>query len=106
MAFEEDDLDDLDDLMGDKKDSAVALDEDDFFGGGNDDEDEYIPKKKKKGKEDNDPLAFLKAAQEEKQGNALKREMAEKEASAAWKKIEELNYNLISKYMDNEDKWR
>ena len=51
-------------------------------------------------------LAFLKAAQEEKQGNALKREMAEKEASAAWKKIEELNYNLISKYMDNEDKWR
>ena len=105
MAFEEDDLDDLDDLMGDKKGSAVALDEDDFFGGGND-EDEYIPKKKKKGKEDNDPLAFLKAAQEEKQGNALKREMAEKEASAAWKKIEELNYNLISKYMDNEDKWR
>jgi hypothetical protein len=32
--------------------------------------------------------------------------MAEQEASAAWKNIEELNYNLISKFMDNEDKWR
>jgi hypothetical protein len=33
MAFEEDDLDDLDDLMGDSNKKA-ALDEDDFFGGG------------------------------------------------------------------------
>lgn len=105
MAFEEDDLDDLDDLMGDsnKKD---AIDEDDFFGGGNDEEDDYVPKKKKGKAVDNDPLAFLKAAQEEKQGNALKKAMAEQEASAAWKQIEELNYNLINKFMDNEDKWR
>jgi hypothetical protein len=32
--------------------------------------------------------------------------MQESEASAAWKNIEELNYNLISKYMDTQDKWR
>ena len=32
--------------------------------------------------------------------------MQEQEASAAWKQIEELNYNLINKFMDNEDKWR
>ena len=76
MAFEEDDLDYLDDLMGDSN-KKEAIDEDDFFGGGNDDEDDYVPKKKKGKAVDNDPLAFLKAAQEEKQGNALKKAMAE-----------------------------
>ena len=63
MAFEEDDLDDIDDLMGDKP--SANLDEDDFFGDSNNEEDTYIPKKKGK-KQDDDPLAFLKAAQEEK----------------------------------------
>ena len=80
MAFEEDDLDDLDNLMGDskKKVSAAVDDEDDFFGGGNNDDDDYVPKKKK-GKAKDDPLAHLKAAQEEKEGNALKKAMMEKE---------------------------
>lgn len=62
--------------MGDGPKKSAALDEDDFFGGGNNDDDDFIPKKKK-GKNYDDPLAFLKAAQEEKQGNALKKQMAE-----------------------------
>lgn len=30
----------------------------------------------------------------------------EQEASAAWKRTDELNYNLKSQYMDHEDKWK
>jgi hypothetical protein len=33
MAFEEDDLDDLDNLMGDSNKKVVPNDVDDFFGG-------------------------------------------------------------------------
>lgn len=32
--------------------------------------------------------------------------MREQEESAAWKTSEELEYNLMNKYMDSEDKWR
>ena len=30
----------------------------------------------------------------------------EQEAQAAWKRKEEVHYNLLSKYMDQEDKWK
>ena len=73
MAFEEDDLDDLDNLMGDSNNKVVLNDEDDFFGG-QDDDDDFVPKKKK-GKTNDDPLAFLQAAEDAKQGNALKKAM-------------------------------
>jgi hypothetical protein len=60
MAFEEDDLDDLDNLMGDsnKKVFVDEEDDDDFFGGGGNNDDEFVPKKKKN-KGNDDPLAFL-----------------------------------------------
>ena len=32
--------------------------------------------------------------------------MMEQEAAAAWKKKEEITYNLLSKFMDQEDKWK
>jgi len=32
--------------------------------------------------------------------------MQEHEAKAQWKKISELNYNLFSQYMDNQDPWK
>lgn len=65
-----DDLDDLDDLMGggdgEKDNAGQTLDDHDFFGGGRDDEDEDYNPKKKKGKQNDDPLAFLQRAQQEK----------------------------------------
>jgi|APSaa5957512535_1039671.scaffolds.fasta_scaffold55479_2 hypothetical protein len=57
-------------MGGDQGDMGFADndDGDDFFGGGNKfDEDEYVAKKKN---QNNDPLAFLQRAQEEKQKNA------------------------------------
>ena len=64
----EEDLDDLDDLMGgDARGDSQQIDEDDFFGGGkNDDDDEFSMPSKKKKKGDGDPLAFLQRAQFEK----------------------------------------
>lgn len=105
-----DDIDELDDLMGDnsktKNNYVDGLDdEDDFFGGGrNEDEDYSVSKKKKKGGDD--PLAFLHRAQQEKESNAEKQAMMEKEAITSFKKPEELDYNLICPYMDQEDKWK
>ena len=32
--------------------------------------------------------------------------MMEQEAAAAWKAKDELTYNLLSKFMDHEDKWK
>jgi hypothetical protein len=32
--------------------------------------------------------------------------MAEKEAKAAFKMPDELNYNLLNQYMDQNDKWK
>ena len=32
--------------------------------------------------------------------------MMEQEAAAAWKGKDELTYNLLSKFMDQEDKWK
>ena len=109
-----DDLDDLDDLMGaDAKNSSIGAglndDEDDFFGGGtSNDAFEVKPKKKKKGQEDDDhdPLAFLQRAQQEKVDNAQRKVMRENEAQAAWKNTDQLKYNLQSKYMEQEDKWK
>ena len=67
--IENNDLDDLDNLMGgDDKPARQQPDDDlDFFGGGNDadEEVEVAPKKKS-----NDPLAFLQRAQAEKQNKA------------------------------------
>ena len=63
-------------------------------------------KKKKKGGQDDDPLAFLKRAQQEKEDIATKKENFEKNAKAAWKELRQLDYNLVNKYMDQEDKWR
>lgn len=54
-----DDLDDLDDLMGGDTANNMA-DEDDFFGSGHKEE-EYVSAKK--GKSNDDPLAFLQRAQ-------------------------------------------
>lgn len=106
-----DDIDDLDDLMGDGNSKAKNNymednldDEDDFFGGGRNEEDYSVSKKKKKGGDD--PLAFLHRAQEEKENNAEKQAMMEQEAIMSFKKPEELDYNLKCQYMDQEDKWR
>lgn len=56
QAFEEDNIDDLDNLMGDSNKKIPTNDFDDFFGG--QDDDDFVPKKKK-GKANDDPLAFL-----------------------------------------------
>ena len=32
--------------------------------------------------------------------------MAEQEEKAAWKNKDQLSYNLLNKFMDNEDKWK
>ena len=32
--------------------------------------------------------------------------MMEQEAAAAWKNKDEIAYNLLSKFMDQEDKWK
>jgi hypothetical protein len=67
-----DDLDDLDNLMGgDAGNDGMGFDndEDDFFGG-NSKEDDIYDQPKKKGKKDHDPLAFLERAQKEKELNA------------------------------------
>ena len=90
-------------MGADDNDVGYTNDESDFFDQ-KPEENEYIPKKK--GKVNNDPLAFLQRAQQEKQSNAQKQAMMEQEASAVWKKTEELNYNLKSEFMDHEDKWR
>ena len=106
---QEDQLDDLDDLMcgGDSGLVKAGNDlDDDLFGGGNDNDDEYFQKKKKKGTQDDDPLAFLKRAQQEKEDIALKKQNDEKNAKAAWKELKKLNYNLMNKHMDQDDKWR
>jgi hypothetical protein len=65
-----DDLDDLDDLMGGDTAKAMGFDDDeaDFFG--DDDQDDMYDAPKKKGKKDHDPLAFLERAQKEKEENA------------------------------------
>ena len=101
----EDDLDDLDDLMGGAEPAAAGggLDDDDFFG--EKQQDDYDMPRKKKGGED-DPLDFLAKAQQEKANAAQRKAEMAANANAKWKKIEELDYNLISKFMDSEDKWR
>lgn len=89
------------------KNNGLTNDESDFFGGGGgNDFDDYKPKKKGKKEDDSDPLAFLKKAEEEKNANAQRKALREQEASAAWKTSEELDYNLMNKFMDSEDKWR
>ena len=69
MIVANDDLDDLDDLMGGEATNPVfdQNDEDDFFGGGND-QAEVMPRKKQA--ENDDPLAFLQRAKQEKATNA------------------------------------
>ena len=66
-----DDLDDLDDLMGGDTGQAMGFDNDeaDFFGD-NDQADDMYDVPKKKSKKDHDPLAFLERAQKEKEQNA------------------------------------
>ena len=58
-----DDLDDLDDLMGGDTGNPMGFDNDeaDFFGD-NDQADDMYDVPKKKGKKDHDPLAFLERA--------------------------------------------
>ena len=75
----------------------------DFFGEAEDEEEIYSAKKSKG---NNDPLAFLKRAEKEKKQIAERNAMREAEASAAWKKTSELQYNLQSQFMDSQDKWR
>jgi hypothetical protein len=68
-----------------------------------------MPKKKKrgaKGNDNDDPLAFLQRAKQEKSNNANKKAMMEQEAAAAWKNKDEVSYNLLSKFMDKEDRWK
>jgi len=48
----------------------------------------------------------LKRAEREREDNAERQAMMDQEAHAAWKRIEELDYNLICPYMDHEDKWK
>ena len=85
MAFN-DDLDDLDDLMGaGAKNSSIGAglndDEDDFFGGGERNTDfDAKPKSKKGQQEEHDPLAFLQRAQQEKTDAAQRKKMMENEA--------------------------
>lgn len=78
--------------------SNIVDEDDDFFGGGRNEEDYSVSKKKSK---NDDPLAFLQRAQQEKQTNAEKQAQMEQEAKAAFKQPEELNYNLICQYMDH-----
>lgn len=49
---------------------------------------------------DEDPLAFMAKAQQEKKQAAEKKAKLEAQAEAAWKKTEDLEHNLFSKYMD------
>lgn len=89
------------------KNYGETLEDHDFFGGGRDeDEDDYASSTKKKKSKNDDPLAFLKRAQQEKENNAEREIMAEKEAKAAFKMPDELNYNLLNQYMDQNDKWK
>lgn len=108
-----DDIDDLDDLLGGGGDSnnqnefGQTLDEHDFFVSSKNDEfDEPKRGRGKKKDQNDDPLAFLQRAQQEKQTNAEKQAQMEMEAEAAFKGTEELAYNLFCPYMDQEDKWK
>ena len=112
----EDDLDDLDDLMGatpkqSKNVSNMDMeDDDDFFGGGGGfggGGNAKADDKSKKNKVDaNDPLAFLHRAQAEKQSAAEKKAMKMQQAHAKWKTMKQLTYNLNSDFMDYQDKWK
>ena len=42
----------------------------------------------------------------EKEQNAERKAQLEQEASAAWKRTDQLDHNLLSQYMDHEDKWK
>lgn len=108
----ENDIDDLDDLLGGKdsqNEFGQTLDEHDFFGSSKNFE-ESNPRKKRgkndKDFNDDDPLAFLQRAKYEKEQVAHKKAMMEAEIQANFKKPEELEYNLLCPYMENEDKWR
>ena len=77
-APKNDDLDDLDDMMGGDMGGGFGGgfgrndDEDDFFGGGGkkfDDDDDFMSGKKKKS-DNSDPLAFLQRAKDEKKNKA------------------------------------
>lgn len=105
MIVANDDLDDLDDLMGGEATNPVfdQNDEDDFFGNGNE-QVELNPRKNKA--ENDDPLAFLQRAKQEKASNAQRKAQMEQEASAAWKRSDQLTHNLKNQYMDTQDKWK
>ena len=51
-------------------------------------------------------LHFCKEPNKKNKLMQKKKEMMEQEKEANWKKIQEIDYNLNSKYMDYEDKWR
>lgn len=54
----------------------------------------------KKTKEKDDPLAFLKRAQQEKAAIETRQAMLSENNSAAWKNLKDLDYNLVNKFMD------